>query len=143
MSLIRYFPIFLGKQAADYQDIVRTLVNQPGSVEEIAKLLNIPLSGHLSEKLKVLRDCGFLERDYVWKEKKRLEKLSKYRLINYLRFYLKYIEPKKELIEKKLYNEVNLDNFSDWTSIMGLQFENLVLNNLSEIVKILEISPNR
>ena len=69
------------------------------------------MSGHLSHKLTVLKECGFLERDYVWQAKKRLEKLSKYRLRdNYLRFYLKYIEPKKELIEKKLYNEVDIEN---------------------------------
>lgn len=138
----KIFTDLFGKRASDYKGIVRTLIDQPRCAEEIAKSLNVPQSGHLSDKLKALKDCGFLERDYVWKEKKRLEKLSKYRLRdNYLRFYLKYIEPKKELIEKKLYSEANLDNLSDWTSIMGLQFENLVLNNLSEIIKILEISP--
>ena len=67
--------------------------------------------------------------------------MSNYRLKdNYLRFYLKYIENKKELIEKKLYQDVDLENLPDWTSIMGLQFENLVLNNLHQIIKILGIS---
>jgi uncharacterized protein len=37
--------------------------------------------------------------------------------------------------------KMDLENLPDWTSIMGLQFENLVLNNLSQIVKMLEISP--
>ncbi|MFI5343261.1 MAG: ATP-binding protein [Chlamydiales bacterium] len=138
----KIFSDLFGKQAADYQSIVRTVVHQPHSAEEIAQLLNIQLSGNLSHKLMVLKECGFLERDYVWQAKKRLEKLSKYRLRdNYLRFYLKYIEPKKELIEKKLYNEVDIENLPDWPSIMGLQFENLVLNNLRQVVKILEISP--
>src|SRR6202011_4920752 len=85
---------------------------------------------------------GFLVRDYVWHAKKRVEKLSKYRLRdNYLRFYLKYIEPKKDLIEKNLYHDIDLENLPDWSSIMGLQFENLVLNNLKQIVEKLEISP--
>ncbi len=138
----KIFSDLFGKNAAEYQDIVRTLVHQPKSTEEIAQLLNIKLSGHLSNKLTVLKECGFLIRDYAWHGKKRLEKLSKYRLRdNYLRFYLKYIEPKKELIEKKLYHDVDLENLTDWTSIMGMQFENLVLNNLSQIVKMLEISP--
>jgi len=138
----KIFSDLFGKQAADYQAIVRTVVHKPYSAEEIARQLKVELSGHLSNKLIVLKECGFLERDYAWQAKKRLEKLSKYRLKdNYLRFYLKYIEPKKELIEKKLYSEVDLENLPDWTSIMGLQFENLVLNNLKRIVRILEISP--
>ena len=58
-----------------------------------------------------------------------------------MRFYLKYIEPKKELIEKKLYRDIDLENLSDWSNIMGLQFENLVLNNLSQIVQKLDIAP--
>lgn len=137
----KIFSDLFGNNTPEYEAIVRTLIHQPQSTEEIARALGTGLSGHLSERLTVLRECGFLERDYVWKEKKRIEKLSKYRLRdNYLRFYLKYIEPKKELIEKKLYNEVDLDNLPDWPSIMGLQFENLVLNNLAQIVKALGIS---
>lgn len=138
----KIFSDLFGKTAEEYQSIIRTLVHQPQSAEEIARSLQIEMSGHLSHKLTVLKECGFLARDYVWHEKKRLEKLSKYRLRdNYLRFYLNYIENKKELIQKKLYQDIDLENLSDWSSIMGLQFENLVLNNLSQIVKILEISP--
>lgn len=138
----KIFSDLFGKQAEDYQSLIRTLVHQPQNSEEIARQLQIELSGHLSHKLSVLKECGFLERDYVWQGKKRQEKLSKYRLRdNYLRFYLKYIEPKKELIEKKLYEDIDLENLPDWISIMGLQFENLVLNNLKQIVKMLEISP--
>ena len=136
-----FFDLF-GKNAAEYQEVIRTLIYQSHSAEEIAGLLHIELSGHLSQKLAVLKECGFLARDYVWHAKKRLQKLSKYRLKdNYIRFFLKYIEPKKELIEKNLYNELDLENLPDWISIMGLQFENLVLNNLQRIMKILEIAP--
>lgn len=138
----KIFSDLFGKQASDFQSIVRTLIHQPLSSEEIAKELQVELSGNLSHKLTILKECGFLERDYVWQGKKRHEKLSKYRLRdNYLRFYLKYIEPKKELIEKKLYEDVDLENLPDWISILGLQFENLALNNLRQIVKMLEISP--
>ncbi len=138
----KIFTDLFGKHAPEYQSIVRTLVHEQKSAEAIARSLGIELSGHLSHKLTVLKECGFLARDYVWQAKKRLEKLSKYRLRdNYLRFYLKYIEPKKEVIEKKLYNEVELENLPDWTSMMRLQFENLVLNNLPQIIKKLDISP--
>lgn len=138
----KIFTDLFGKKAPEYQSIVRTLVHEPKSAEAISRSLDIELSGHLSQKLTILKECGFLVRDYVWQAKKRFEKLSKYRLKdNYLRFYLKYIEPKKELIEKQLYNEVELENLPDWTSIMGLQFENLVLNNLLQMIKKLHISP--
>ena len=67
--------------------------------------------------------------------------MSRYRLSdNYLRFYLKYIEPKRELIENGLYEQLFLDDLPEWPTIMGLQFENLVLNNLSSIQHILQIS---
>jgi len=138
----KIFSDLFGKSAGDYQSIVRTLVNQPRNADEIAQILGIELSGNLSHKLTVLKECGFLVRDYVWHEKKRIEKLSKYRLRdNYLRFYLKYIEPRKELIEKKLYQDIDLEDLPDWSSILGLQFENLVLNNLKQVVDKLEISP--
>lgn len=138
----RIFSDLFGKNEEEYQSIVRTLIHQSKNMEEIAAQLKIEPSGHLSHKLKVLNECGFLVRDYVWNTKNRVKKLSKYRLRdNYLRFYLKYIEPKKDLISKNLYRDIDLENLPDWTSIMGLQFENLVLNNLSQIMSILEISP--
>lgn len=138
----KIFSDLFGKNSVEYQSIIRLLIHQPLSTEEIAKSLQIELSGHLSNKLTVLKECGFLVRDYVWQGKKRVSKLSKYRLKdNYLRFYLKYIESKKELIERKMYQDIDLENLPDWSSIMGLQFENLVLNNLNQIIKILEISP--
>ena len=37
MNLIRYFPIFLENNAAEYQSIIRTVVHQPHSAEEIAQ----------------------------------------------------------------------------------------------------------
>jgi hypothetical protein len=62
-------------------------------------------------------------------------KLSHYRLKdNYLRFYLKYIEPNKKKIEKQ-----GLKLLPQWQSAMGLQFENLVLGNRKTVQKILGI----
>ncbi len=137
----KIFLDLFGKNSVEYRSIVRTLINQPKSTEEIADLLKIEASGHLSHKLATLKECGFLVRDYVWQSNTKVEKLSKYRLRdNYLRFYLKYIEPKRELIDKNLYQDVDLENLPEWMSMMGLQFENLVLNNLKQIIEKLEIS---
>ena len=49
---------------------------------------------------------------------------------NYTRFYLKYIEPNRELIERDSYRFIVLDQLPDWDGILGLQFECLILNNL-------------
>lgn len=79
---------------------------------------------------------GFVSRDFTWHLKTGLDsKLSHYRLKdNYLRFYLKYIEPNKKKIEKQ-----GLKLLPQWQSAMGLQFENLVLGNRKTVQKILGI----
>ena len=59
---------------------------------------------------------------------------------NYLRFFLKYIEPVSEKIKQGLYSGVELENFVDWEIIIGFQFENLVLNNIKSVCKLLSIS---
>ncbi len=92
--------------------------------------------------LDILVKSGFISRDYTWSITGKTGRKSKYRLRdNYLRFYLKYIEPVKEKIEKDLYRNINLENLKGWETIMGFQFENLVLNNLNLIIKLLNIPP--
>jgi len=138
----KIFSDLFGRKADIYQEIVSVLINQPKSNDQISKTLGIKSTGSFNEKLKILTECGFLTRDHVWKGKMISKKLSKYRLKdNYLRFYLKYIKDKKQLIDSGLFRDVDLENFNDWSSIMGLQFENLVLNNLPTLQKILQIAP--
>lgn len=138
----KIFNDLFGRYSQDFQDVIFCLMNQPKSFDEIVKMLDKEHSGALHAKLQVLEKCGFLARDFVWQGGKKSSKLSKYRLKdNYIRFYLKYIKPKKEMIEKGLFYDVDLENFSDWSSLMGLQFENLVLNNLRKVLELLKISP--
>ena len=40
---------------------------------------------------------------------------------------------------KKIFEPKSLSNLLGWESIMGLQFENLVLNNLKEVCRVLKI----
>jgi uncharacterized protein len=69
--------------------------------------------------------------------------LYKYRLSdNYIRFYLKYIAPKRSQIDSKRITKINLSNLPGWESMMGLQFENLVVNNRHELYKVLKITPD-
>jgi hypothetical protein len=68
--------------------------------------------------------------------------LSKYRLSdNYLRFYLKYISEYKTKIERNAFSIKTITALPGWDTILGLQFENLVLNNRALIHQVLGIRP--
>ena len=54
---------------------------------------------------------------------------------NYTRFYLKYVLPKRPAIEAGVFRYLSLDRLPGWDAIMGLQFENLVLNNFTLLAR--------
>ncbi len=127
------------KQGHFYKKIVEKLINSPLSTIELAAELDRSRGGDLSNALNDLMESGFLARDYTWSlaTGKRSES-SRYRVRdNYLRFYLKYIFPHKEQIESTQLQRLP----QGWLSIMGVQFENLVINNGALICKILGIAP--
>jgi len=129
-----------GNQATDYKKLVRILADGSLDMNALCDRLGVAQSGNVSNRLLVLEQPGFISRDYVWSRGEKRKNLSKYRLKdNYVRFYLKYIEPKKELIKEGLYKNLDLENLPEWATIMGLQFENLVLNNLPLIQQVLNI----
>ncbi|MBS0655162.1 MAG: hypothetical protein JSR46_05255 [Verrucomicrobia bacterium] len=86
-----------------------------------------------------LSETGFTTREYTWHIKDGTEaKLSRYRLSdNYLRFYLRYIEPNRKRIVAGLFTGLP----AGWLSILGLQFENLVLSNRQKLRELLQIPP--
>lgn len=139
----KIFHDIFGKRAGEYRQIVQILTNGHFEINEICNKLGISASGAFIKKLNQLALSGFLAHDYVWNLQGKKTQSSKYRLKdNYLRFYLKYIEPKKDLIEKGLYQELYLEELPEWEMMMGLQFENLVLNNLQKIIHLLKIPPS-
>lgn len=86
--------------------------------------------------LSIFVAAGMVARDYMWDISGRRTALSKYRIRdNYLRFYLRYLDCQKEKIEQGLFRNVHLENLIYWDTIMGYQFENLILNNLDAIHK--------
>lgn len=100
--------------------------------------------GRISEYLWELSESGFIRRDFTWDLKTGMDsKLSQYRLQdNYLRFYIKYIEKNLRKIERNAFHWKSLALLSEWNSVMGFQFENLVLNNRKAIQKLIGISPD-
>lgn len=130
-------------RATEYAKIVEALGE--GALEQTALCakFNTNATGGFSRKLTHLIQSGFVARDFVWREGKLHPKLSRYRLKdNYLRFYLKYIAPRKEQIKQGILENVFLEDLPGWSTIMGLQFENLVLNNLATLIKLLKIPPS-
>lgn len=121
-----------------YKQIVENLAESPSSNTELAGKLGRSRGGDLSNALQELMESGFLARDYAWSlaTGKRLDS-SRYRIRdNYLRFYLKYILPHKAQIESTHMQRLP----HGWLSIMGVQFENLVMNNGHLVCKILGVS---
>jgi AAA+ ATPase superfamily predicted ATPase len=125
------------------KNIVSSLVYGPKEYEEISAEINYPSGGPLSHYLDELVTSGFIAKDSCWSLKTgKTLKLYKYRLRdNYLRFYLRYIATKKGKIDKGQYSNLSIASLPEWESIMGLQFENLVLNNRDLIQHALNIDP--
>lgn len=128
------------KRAAIYQSILNILKDRKSTVQEIAEQLQKKQNGDISEYLYELDLSGFIKREYIYTYDGKKSRLSKYRIKdNYVRFYLKYIEPVKDKINSGLFEYNSLNSLSNWPVIAGFQFENLVLNNLPDVLERLNI----
>jgi AAA+ ATPase superfamily predicted ATPase len=137
------FSDLFGKRSEKYKQIIRLLIQ--GSLEygEICEKLDVGKSGLISEYLSDLVTSGFISRDHTWNPKTGITAplLFKYRLRdNYIRFYLRYIESKLPEIDRNVYQLKSLSSLPSWATMMGLQFENLVLNNRNFIHRCLKLS---
>ncbi len=134
----RIFSDLFSKRSPMYQKIVEKLVHGVADFNQICDMISYQKSGVVSEYLEDLVETGYIARDYTWNLKTGKESgLSHYRLRdNYLRFYIKYILPNKNQISK---GRAKLP--LAWHTIMGLQFENLVINNFKTLDRLLGINP--
>lgn len=125
------FADVITKQERFSGKVLRTLVEGPKSVTDIAKALSVGKGGNISKALLQLAEAGMVTSDAGKNPETGADvRECRYRIRdNYARFYLKYIEPVTGMIDANAYRFDGLEQFSGWDSIMGLQFENLVLNN--------------
>lgn len=107
----------------------------------VAKSLGYQHGGYISKILEDLVQAGFLKKIYGWDLRSDKEKQKpRYRLIdNYFRFFLRYIDPNRGKIESGHFTEQTLTSFPGWNSLMGLQFENLVIHNRAYIFEELHL----
>jgi AAA+ ATPase superfamily predicted ATPase len=145
-SLVEEFQIIFsdlfGHKAKTYQKIIEVLGDGAKDISQICNILNLAQSGFISEYLNDLVVSGFISRDYSWHIKSgKISKLSKFRLSdNYIRFYLKYIKPNHNRIINNDFALRSLTSLPGWDSIIGLQFENIVIKNKHLIKQTLGIT---
>jgi len=133
----KIFSDLFSRKSDSYLKIVTRLAQGAASLEEVSEALGMKKGGTVSDYLNDLVTTGYVSRDFTWSLKSgKPSSLSQYRLKdNYLRFYLKVIEPNSH----KILQDENVKP-TGWDTIMGLQFENLVLNNRKSIKSTLNIS---
>jgi AAA+ ATPase superfamily predicted ATPase len=126
------FHDLFGRRSEIYQKIVRLLA-AGGAMDynDISEQLNYSKGSVLTDYLHELVLCGYVSQQNAWSMKSgKPGKIVQYRLSdNYLRFYFKYIEPKLNMILKGRFADVDVTGLPGWWSLMGLQFENMVLGN--------------
>lgn len=129
------FSAIFDRRAPHYRAICEALSGPAKTVLELSKALKVERGGALTAALEDLVQSGFLQRDQAFDPATgRALRQIKFRLSdNYLRFFLRYIEPSKQRIEKGLFKKLALDTLPAWDNVMGLQFENLVLQNLDAL----------
>ena len=123
-------------------DILRRLAEGgPATCSEIALRLGVERGGSLSRNLAELDEAGFVSKDdNVNPATGRKAKEARYRVCdNYVRFYLKYIEPHEGEIRGGRYGFGSLAELRGWESDKGFQFENLVVNHAMSLIPYLHL----
>ena len=137
------FSDLFSQRSITYEKIIAALIEGGKELADIAQETKLTTNGYLSSCLDDLLRLGFIRRDYSWSFKGGKESgLSRFRLSdNYLRFYLKYIEPHKAKIINERFFYTSLSRLPAWDTIMGFQFENLVIASRQLLWKHLPFSP--
>ncbi len=130
-----------GEKSKAKGDILRCLSGGSLTLSETADALGVDRGGSLGESLDELVEAGFVAKDVVLNPKTwRRSRLSRYRLCdNYARFYLKYVEPNIDEIKEGKFAFEELPELANWRTVMGLAFENLVLNHVLEFREALRL----
>ena len=121
--------------------VLRTFVDGAKTATEVADALGITKGGDVTAAIGNLVEAGFLaEAGQINPETGRELREKRFRIRdNYARFYLKCIEPHKRIIDDGAFEIASLDELEGYDSIMGLAFENLVVNNYRLLLPLLHL----
>ena len=131
------FHDIFSRRAESYRKVTTALADGPKTISEISDVLGQERGGTLGNIADNLAAAGFVCRDSAFHPLtgRALPRGMRYRLCdNYLRFFLRAVEPNREAIEKGLFKQSPLEMLPGWDGLMGLQFENLVLGNVPLIL---------
>jgi len=135
------FSDVFGTRSKVYLNIVKCLVSEQLTAAQLARKSKVALNGRLLQYLSDLEESGFIARYPLNNLASAKSDGFRYRLAdNYLRFYLKYIEPNKSQISENMYKFASLSQLLNWDSLVGIQFEGLVLNRIPEIIEALNLT---
>jgi len=133
------------KSSSDRKAVLNVLAKKPMTVSEVAASLGKNRNGHLAEMMKDLVQAGFLAQERgINPRTGGLRQEIRYRICdNYVRFYLHTILPRRAMIEDGTYRFESLERLPGWETILGFQFENLVLGALPALVARLHLDKSR
>lgn len=116
--------------------VLRRLAEGSASAAEIADGFGMERGGRVSDALEQLAESGLVSEDASNNPLTgRPAREKRYRLRdNYARFYLRYIEPSKTVIDADAFAFAGFGGLEGWDATMGLAFENLVVNNYRELL---------
>lgn len=117
--------------------VLRCLTSDSRTVSEIATALGIERNGHVSDALNRLVESGIVAQDAGRNPQTGANiREIRFRICdNYTRFYLRYIDPVKKTIDSGAYRLGVLEGLPEWSVVMGLAFENLVVGHVREIIE--------
>tara|TARA_B110000459_G_C16580577_1_gene481081 strand:+ start:278 stop:1294 length:1017 start_codon:yes stop_codon:yes gene_type:complete len=137
-----FYDLFHGKGSL-YKKILDSLKNGMKTLSDVRKITGIPHGGMLSNLTEHLITAGFVQKQSLWSFKTHNPlKQSLYRICDpYMCFYLKLIEPQRNKIGLNGFQNTNISSLSGFEPHMGLQLEQLLLQNSAVLLKYMGISP--
>lgn len=137
-----FHDLFNGK-GASYKKILNSLKDGIKTLADVRKITGFPHSGTLSSFMEHLIIAGFVSKQNLWsfKTNKPL-KQSLYRISDpYMRFYLKLIEPQRNKIDLNGFQNASISSLAGFEAHIGLQLEQLLLQNRNALLESIGINP--
>lgn len=131
------------KRGVIYKKILESLRDGAQTLRQIRRTVNYGNSGTISMYMEHLIISGFVKRYRQWSlQTGKPGKQSLYSLCDpYIRFYLKYMQPRLEQIESGRFSNIDINALPGFEVMLSLQIESLLLQNRELILKALSIAP--
>ena len=135
-----FHDLFHGK-GTTYKNILDALKEGMKTLAQIRKIIGFSHSGTLSNLMEHVITSGFIKKQNLWSFKTTQPlKQSLYRICDpYMRFYLKLIEPQRNKIDLEGFQDSSLSQLPGFDAHLGLQIEQLLLQNRSLLLKAIGI----